>query len=435
MTVRFSEPIAQTTSSGFTISTGGTPITVTSAGRSTANPRLFSLALSRAVGGAESISVTYTPGDLTDVAGNALAGSTMSAPAGDTTPPVLTQASVARQTLTLYFSKNVAPANGVTGFSVTVNGAPATTTSAVRDAEPSRIVLTLAAAVGSTDTVTVSYAPGNVTDQVVPAPNPLAAFTAQPVTNSSSGPSLNLAQTSGAGGTVADVVGSGYPSGATVALTWGGAARTTAPAAVTVQSNGSFSLSFTVPATPAGTYTVSAAAGGVTASGSYTVVSTLAASPAGAAAGATIAVSGTGAPASTIITVTWDGTTVVTVTGGADGSFSTTFSRPAASAGNHTISASAGAYSRSLAYTMSPALTLSPTTGPTGTLVGVTGAGFTASASVTVEWEGTTVGTATTDESGSFSVSFPSPAATSGAHAVRAATGSVIAFATFTVTP
>ncbi|HUQ16502.1 MAG TPA: SwmB domain-containing protein [Candidatus Saccharimonadales bacterium] len=437
VTVQFSEPILQATSAGFSTSTSSSsPVTVTSAVRSAVDPRLFTVVLSRALVVAESISVTYTPGDLADVAGNAVLGPvTVSVATADTAGPVLTGATVERQTVWLYFSEPIAPATGVTGFSAMAGMTPVSITSAVRDTSSSTIVLTLALAIQSGVTVTVSYTGGNVTDEAVPTPNQLAAFSAQPVTNASSGPSLSLAQTSGPGGTVVDLVGSGYPAGQAVLFTWSGASYPTTPSAVIVQANGSFSLSFAVPSTPAGGYNVYATAGGLTRSATFAVTPTLTATPDGAAVGATITVSGTGAPGATILTLQWDGVAVGTATSSATGSFSTTFSRPAASAGNHIVSAAGGAYSRSLTYSVAPALALSVLTGPTGTQTIATGVGFASSSLVTVDWEGTTVGTATTDANGSFTVSFASPVATSGAHAVRATAGSAVAFATFSVTP
>ena len=82
-------------------------------------------------------------------------------------------------------------------------------------------------------------------------------------------------------------------------------------------------------------------------------------------------------------------------------------------------------------------LTLSPTSGPTGTTVSVTGIAFSNNHQVTLTWDGTTsLGTVTTDSTGGFSTTFQVPTAPNGSHTVQATDGAGnIHSAPFTVGP
>lgn len=87
-------------------------------------------------------------------------------------------------TLTLIFtvaSSPLIPSTGITGFVVHDNGVVAAQASAVV-ASSTHVVITLSSAIGKNHPVTVSYAPGNLTDTAAAA---LAAFTATTVTNNS----------------------------------------------------------------------------------------------------------------------------------------------------------------------------------------------------------------------------------------------------------
>jgi hypothetical protein len=79
---------------------------------------------------------------------------------------------------------------------------------------------------------------------------------------------------------------------------------------------------------------------------------------------------------------------------------------------------------------------LTPTSGPIGTPVTVTGTDFDPSSSVTIEFDTNTLTTVTTDSNGDFSADFIVPlSALSGPHIVTASDGSDSSSATFTVTP
>lgn len=111
---------------------------------------------------------------------------------------------------------------------------------------------------------------------------------------------------------------------------------------------------------------------------------------------------------------------------------------PASTAGTHAITAndvSAGS-SVGAFFTVNPSIAISPKSGPVGTTVTVTGAGFSSNSAVTVTTGSldVTPPTPQTDEFGSFSTSFAIPPALEGLYTITATDGaSKTAFDTFTL--
>jgi hypothetical protein len=105
----------------------------------------------------------------------------------EVTSPVLSAASIASDGLTAVLtfteadSPPLLPATSITGFSL--SGTSATIISAARTGN-TEITLTLSEAVTDSETVLLSYTPGNVTDSAA-SPNSLAAFSNHAVTNNS----------------------------------------------------------------------------------------------------------------------------------------------------------------------------------------------------------------------------------------------------------
>src|SRR2546425_8620629 len=86
-----------------------------------------------------------------------------------------------------------------------------------------------------------------------------------------------------------------------------------------------------------------------------------------------------------------------------------------------------------------PSISLTPTTGPAGSTIAVSGNTFLSNSAVTVSYDGAAVttnpGTITTDSSGSFAATFTEPAPSTGSHTVIAKdAASGLASAQFTVT-
>ncbi len=85
-----------------------------------------------------------------------------------------------------------------------------------------------------------------------------------------------------------------------------------------------------------------------------------------------------------------------------------------------------------------PTLNLSPSSGPAGTLVSVSGSGYNSNANCHIKWDGSNIATGTTDASGNLSGSFTVPSgASSGVHIVMiagCASGGTSTTFNFTVT-
>lgn len=85
----------------------------------------------------------------------------------------------------------VIPTSGITGFTVTVNGSSNAITAATSNAD-GLVTLTVATPIISSDTVTLSYTPGNLTDSTA-TPNTLPSFTNTAVQNLAGQTSLDVA--------------------------------------------------------------------------------------------------------------------------------------------------------------------------------------------------------------------------------------------------
>ena len=87
---------------------------------------------------------------------------------------------------------------------------------------------------------------------------------------------------------------------------------------------------------------------------------------------------------------------------------------------------------------MNPVIILNPSSGPVGTSVNVTGAGFDPSSTVTIKFDGhpvaTSPSTVTTTAAGFFTATFNVPPSSNGDHTVKATQGSNSASKPFTVT-
>ncbi len=152
-------------------------------------------------------------------------------------------------------------------------------------------------------------------------------------------PNIIISPGSGAPGTIVSVNGKGFRSNTVVQITFRGATVSTQPPNVTTDSDGSFSASFTMPASIAGSYTVGASDGVYSATASFSVISSIQLSPSTGHVGADLLVSGTGFTPDGKVTLTYDNQAIITVTTSSVGSFSLTFSVPVSRAGQHVVTA------------------------------------------------------------------------------------------------
>jgi hypothetical protein len=258
------------------------------------------------------------------------------------------------------------------------------------------------------------------------------------------GPTLTLNPTSGNVGVSVAVSGSNYVPGAIVTVKFDSITEFTfsATGAGALPGTGN---TFVVPTATSGSHTVSASDGTNTGTASFTVNGpTLTLNPTSGPKGTTVAVSGSGYVPSATVTVQFDSGTVLSVTATATGALpatGNTFAVPTtASAGSNSVSATDGtnpATPQTFTVT-TPSISLSPTTGPVGTPVTVTGSNFLPGSTVTITFNAVGVTTnpskVTASGTGTISASFTVPTSTTGVKTVTAtdsATNS--ASATFTV--
>jgi hypothetical protein len=250
-------------------------------------------------------------------------------------------------------------------------------------------------------------------------------------------PSITLTPTSGAVGSTVTVSGSYFAANSAITVKFDGSTVTT----TTSTSTGTIpsGVTFTVPSSNGGAQTVTATdAYSNSATATFTVPASIALSPTSGAVGSTVTVSGSGFVPSHSITITYDGSTVATTTSSSSGSIPSGigFSVPASVSGSNTVQASDGTNSPTAIFTVTSAISLSPTSGNVGSTVTITATGMLGSHSVTATFGGTavTLSTSTTSATGGLSATFTVPAATSGGQTVQLSDGTNSPTATYTVT-
>ncbi len=143
--------------------------------------------------------------------------------------------------------------------------------------------------------------------------------------------------------------------------------------------------------------------------------------------GTSVTITGSGFRASTTVTVSYDGTTVTTtpapLSADASGNISTTFNIPASAAGTHRITVSDGTSTLNADFSVSTTANMTPTSGPVGTNITASGTGYKASTTISINYGGQVIKTATSDTSGNFSTTFTIPASSTGSHPISITDG------------
>ncbi len=211
---------------------------------------------------------------------------------------------------------------------------------------------------------------------------------------SSGSQSISLQPTSGPVGTTITITGSGFAANTSGNVSFGGKSNS-----VTTTPAGTFSTTMTVPSASPGNHPVEAdipSGGPAEASASFTVTTSgptpsVVVSPTSGPVGTPITITGSGFAASTSGTVYLArlvfGGTSVPVTTSPTGTFSTTMTVPFGLLEDHSYAVQAdipsgGSIEASASFTVAAwtgSIVVSPTSGPVGTLITITGSGFEAS--------------------------------------------------------
>lgn len=197
----------------------------------------------------------------------------------------------------------------------------------------------------------------------------------------------------------------------------------------TVPSSGD--VDFIVPETSGGAHTVTVENPTGTpvsvSPNTFTVLPSMAINPNSGSVGTSITVTGTGfSPAETSIKVTYDDQTVKTgITADDNGSWDTTFTVPSSAKGNHVVdvlgSTTEATDVADKTFTVSPKISITPTSGSVGTSVTVTGTGFVNDeTAIKVTYDGLTLKAGiTASGNGAWSTTFVVPDSAKGSHALN----------------
>lgn len=293
------------------------------------------------------------------------------------------------------------PTRGIPGDSVTVTGtgfgASKNINVTFNGVDVTPLALQVSSATGNVSVVftvpTIIYGPYNVVasdNATVSNVSPAVVFTV--------GAAVTISPTSGPAGTIVTATGRGFTNtaGLTVTITIGVATAKNVTLIKTL-ADGTFSGQFVVPsslAVQSTRYTVTASDGTISgstsgATGGFRVTGTteITLTPTSGQPGATITVVGVNftAVAGTAVTLKFNVLTVGTFTTDVSGGFSGTFTVPSLPTTTYTVAAT-DANSLTASKSFAVAITLlniSPTSGPTGTVITVTGFGFGATTGTT----------------------------------------------------
>ena len=224
---------------------------------------------------------------------------------------------------------------------------------------------------------------------------------------------LALNPASGPVGTAIGVTGGGYPASVGFTIGWG----ENVVCSGTTSSTGSFTQSscggapFTAPEVPAGTYVLKANVSSTTvATANFTVTPALKL-PAKSQVNATIAISGTGFGDDAAVSLSWAGGVACPgLLANVLGAFSCSYKIPAIYWGSYVVTASDNmSHTATAVLSIAPLLTIGPTSGPVGTTINVTGAGFAPNSALSVVWTDGLVCSRTTNAAGSFGCTYVIP--------------------------
>ena len=252
---------------------------------------------------------------------------------------------------------------------------------------------------------------------------------------------ITLSPLSGYVGDQIIISGTGFAGGSAITFYWDNII--VSGATTTATTTGSFTYTFTIPSGSQGSHTIKAqdASSNYT-TATVTVLQKITVTPTSGAVSDTVSISGTGFAASSSITLYFDNVSISagTTTTNANGSFTNNlFTIPSSSRGSHTIKAQdASSNYATTPCTITERLTITPTSGPSGTTVTVSGTGFSASTPIAIRYNNVLVTTSPpakyTDATGSFTVDFDVPSGIAGTYSVVATDGTYTASASFVAT-
>lgn len=242
-------------------------------------------------------------------------------------------------------------------------------------------------------------------------------------------PKITISPARGIPGDQISVTGNGFAANKDVTLklsntthTWlQGKNLTVTPLPPKTDSKGTFSAVFTIPAIKYGSYTLNATDDGGNHNATTLIVgAAITLTPTSGPSGTVVSISGRGFTPNSNITVAINMSatkktvpSVSPIKTGSDGTFTGQIVIPTFNVGTATINATDGTYwaTASFKVTGSTKITVTPSSGPPGFTVSISGSNFTAIANtpVTVKFGALTVATLYTDAAGKFTGTFTVP--------------------------
>jgi len=252
-------------------------------------------------------------------------------------------------------------------------------------------------------------------------------------------PRITISISSGYVGDQVTVSGSGFPASSTAQIRFDG---NSVGSSVSIDSNGTMpGTVITIPDATGGSHTFTArdSSGTITPSLSYTVSPRITISPTLGGVGDQVVLSGNGFAASQSLGIYFDNVVMPAqaMETSAQGVFSNLiFTIPSSSRGDHVIKVQAGSSSATATFAVGQKVTVSPETGPPGTVVNISGTGFTPNQYISVKFNGVPVVTTPPMVSvlydGSISGSFTVSGA-AGTYLVQVSDGSITSSKSFAV--
>lgn len=164
---------------------------------------------------------------------------------------------------------------------------------------------------------------------------------------------ITISPTSGEIGDEVTINGTGFGKAKNVDISLDNTDVTTSPASPKTDSDGSFEVTFDVPAIAGGIYDVEAEdTSNNKDTDVFTIICNATLIPQTGNVGTEITVSGTGFLPGGTATIKYDGTQVTTETIGTDGAFEATFNAPVSTGGAHTVTVSDGTNTKNLTFTI-----------------------------------------------------------------------------------
>src|SRR5581483_3702604 len=275
------------------------------------------------------------------------------------------------------------------------------------------------------------------------APSPMNPFALLAVPHAEAA-TVSLSPTSGVGGTTITPTGSGFKANSTIKVYFANIflGNCSSSASGALKS----SCVFNAPSEPNGTYEVRFTdSNNTSASANFTITGSggpqLNLSPSSGPTGTTVTVSGGGWSTSATITVYFNSSSVATCTTDTSGNINSgcTFTVPSVSVGTYPVVGYDSGNGNNIGAadfavgSSGVTLTLTPSSGLSGTSVTVTGTGYGASKTITVKYNGTTVATCSSNVSGNITsgCTFTVPSNPQGFYSVTASDGTLTGNATF----